>query len=195
MSVPTSWRYSRRVAHKRRHENDLAGIIRVLVDGSNQRGESQRPPDSEDAYARSLITMFPPHVDLVVVFDTDPPIGGATIRKVGRAHVVHARAGGGDDEIVHRVEVSPAGSLVISDDIELGWRVRERGGRVERNEWLRARQASGRRPASSVGQPRNPAPPASDDEHDDRPAWHPGRGATVKRGPSRKEAKRQPRRG
>ncbi len=119
----------------------LAGRTRVLVDGSNQRGPGSEPLP-EEPYARSLRALFPPSIEVVVVFDTDPPIGSGTRRIVGGVTVVHARAGGGDDAIVQRTATAPDLTLVVTNDIGLRDRVTLLGARAERNDWLRDRIAA-----------------------------------------------------
>jgi hypothetical protein len=171
----------------------LAGRTRVLVDGSNQRGPNSEPlPD--EPYARSLRALFLPSVQVVVVFDTDPPIGSATVRHVGGVTILHARAGGGDDAIVRRTADAPNQTLVVTNDTDLRGRVTLLGARAERNDWLRDRIERGRQRAPSVGRQLKRMPGvASDDEADgatDR-SWQPGRRATVKRGPGKKPPRRR----
>jgi hypothetical protein len=176
-----------------RHD-PLAGISRVVVDGSNQRGPSSEPLPEEEL-ARSLRRLFAASIEVIVVFDTDPPHGGSTVRSVGGVTVVHARAGGGDDAIVRRVADAPTVSLVVTDDAELRERVEEQGARAVRNQWLRERHGRGRASAASIGR-RVIRPPreglaGAEPDADDRPRWSPGRGATAKRGPSRRPPRRR----
>ena len=176
-----------------RHD-PLAGISRVIVDGSNQRGPSNAPLPGEEL-AATLRRLFPRSVEVVVVFDTDPPHGGSTVRSVGGVTVVHARAGGGDDAIVRRLTDPPTLSLVVTDDAELRGRVEEHGARAVRNDWLRQRRERGRASAPSIGR-RVIRPPreglaGADPDAEDRPRWSPGRGATAKRGPSHRPPRRR----
>lgn len=177
-----------------RPRDPLSGCRRLLIDGSNQRGHSADPAP-EEPFVRSLAGLFPATLELIVVFDTDPPIGAATVRTVGRVTVVHARAGGGDDAIVARVSAAPSGSLVVTDDLDLRRRVSNLGARVERNQWLSDQRQHGRLVAPSVGRrmARSPLIPdaAGDDADLERDNWQPGRGATAKRGPSRRSPKRR----
>jgi hypothetical protein len=170
----------------------LAGRSRVLVDGSNQRGPASGPLP-EEPYARSLRALFPPSVEVVVVFDTDPPIGSGTVRNVGGVTIVHARAGGGDDAIVRRTADAPNQALVVTNDIDLRDRVTLLGARAERNDWLRDRIERGRQRSPSVGRKLKRMPGVASGEEADAAdrAWHPGRGATVKRGPSKKPPRRR----
>ena len=94
----------------------LLGRTRVIVDGSNQRGPASGPLP-EEPYARSLRALFPPSVEVVVVFDTDPPIGSGTVRNVGGVTIVHARRGGGDDAVVRRASAAPHQTIVVTSDI------------------------------------------------------------------------------
>lgn len=161
----------------------LAGRSRVLVDGSNQLAPGAGQV-TEEPYAQSLRRLFPASVEVVVVFDTDPPIGSATVRNVGRVTVVHARAGGGDEAIVQRASTDPDQTLVVTNDIELRDRVTLLGAYAERNDWLQQRIQRGRQRAPSIGRQFTGSGAASDDEADSAaPSWRPGRGATVKRGP------------
>ena len=170
----------------------LAGRTRVLVDGSNQRGPYSEPlPD--EPYARSLRALFAASIEVVVVFDTDPPIGSGTFRDVGGVTIVHARAGGGDDAIVRRTAAAPNQTLVVTNDIDLRDRVTLLGARAERNDWLRDRIERGRQRAPSVGRQLIRRPDVVANEEADRASdgsWHPGRGATVKRGPRKKPPRR-----
>jgi hypothetical protein len=171
----------------------LAGRTRVLVDGSNQRGPASEPlPD--EPYARSLRALFPSSIEIMVVFDTDPPIGSGTVRNVGGVTIIHARAGGGDDAIVQRAAAAPNQTLVVTNDIDLRERVTLLGARAERNGWLRDRMERGRQRAPSIGQglSRRPDPgPDEETEADTDRSWRPGRGATVKRGPRKKPPRRR----
>jgi hypothetical protein len=176
-----------------KRQDVLAGRTRVLVDGSNQRGPNSEPlPD--EPYARSLRALFPPSIEVVVVFDTDPPIGSATVRHLSGVTILHARAGGGDDAIVRRTAAAPNQALVVTNDIDLRHRVTLLGARAERNDWLRDRIERGRQRAPSIGRPLVQRPDGVPDEEADGAtdrAWQPGRGATVKRGPSKKPPRRR----
>jgi hypothetical protein len=175
-----------------RPRDSLAGRTRLIVDGSNQRAPSSEPPP-EEVYARSLRPIFPGSIEILVVFDTDPPMGSATIRAIGGVTVIHARAGGGDDAIVRRASEMPLRTLVVTDDAELRRRIGELGAQAERNDWLRQRSERGRIASSSVGQsrrhPSSPLASQSQDDVDDRKVWRPGRKATLKRGPARRPPK------
>ena len=81
--------------------------------------------------------------------------------------------------------------LVVTDDIDLGQRVRRRGGRSAGAVWLTRRLDRGVLSAPSSGRPRPPKPVAGHgggnttdgaDDSPDRRGWQPGRGATKKTG-------------
>ena len=134
----------------RRQRDPLAGCRRLLIDGSNQRGQSAEPLP-EDVLVGSWSRLFPASVGLVAVFDNDPLIGAGTKRLIGRVPVIHARAGGGDDAIIAVLRQRPEGTVVVTDDADLRRRVTELGGRVEHDDWLRNRREHDRLVASSVG--------------------------------------------
>jgi hypothetical protein len=184
----------RPASHAGGRHDPLAGCSRVIVDGSNQRGPSNEPLPEEEL-ARSLRRLFPASVEVIAVFDTDPPHGASTLRPVGGVTVIHARAGGADDAIVRRVSGAPGLSLVVTDDAELRGRVEAQGARSVRNDWLRERRDRGRASAPSIGRrvtrPLRADPAGGDPDADERPRWSPGRGATVKRGPARRPPKRR----
>jgi hypothetical protein len=182
-----------------RHD-PLHGITRLIVDGSNQRerGAASSAPVAEEAVVPGLRAVIPIAVEVHVVFDTDPPIGAASVRSLVGVTVHHAGAGRADDAIVRLTAAQPATTLVVSDDAELRRRAVELGAQSERNGWLRERRQVRRPPTPSVGRPLRTratttgAPnDAKDAEDDVRPGWRPGRGATVKRGNPRRQAKRR----
>ena len=150
----------------------------------------------DEPYARSLRSIIPALITVVVVFDTDPPVGTSTIREVGGVTMVHARAHGGDDAIVGRVRADPDATLVVSDDIELRERVTALGASAVRNDWLRQRLDPGRPLSPSIGRGARAVasgPSRSDDPGAVEPGpWKPGRGATTKRGPGKRPRKRRP---
>jgi hypothetical protein len=118
-------------------------------------------------------------------------VGLPTVRRTGGLAMVHARAGGADDAIIKLVSGAAVGTLVVTDDVELRRRVTLLGGTAERNDWLRQRQELGRGVAPSLGQQGAPGLHQAGvdrdrSEGDDRAPWRPGRGATSKRGPSRR---------
>jgi hypothetical protein len=158
-------------------------------------------------------------VAVIVVLDGSPEHGLVARHVASGVEVRYAGRATADEAIAQLVERdfagSGAGTLVITDDIELSDIVRHSGARTARNGWLISRlerqrpaspsvgramppaigngpsrgQAAGTRPPRSprrVAGPGSRAPP--DSPADEAPPWAPGRGATRKRG----NAKRRP---
>jgi hypothetical protein len=148
----------------------LAGVERVLVDGSNLAyalgRDSRDRPDGRDARDRrdgrprpqaaivaSLRAAFPAAVRVEVVFDGlgDVALGrrGTLARAASNLFVEHAGRQSADDAIDARVADQlavdgPAGTwgiLVVTDDHELRGRVQQRGARVAGTAWLAGRLA------------------------------------------------------
>ena len=76
--------------------------------------------------------------------------------------------------------------LVVTDDRDLRARLRTKGARTAGAAWLIGRLDRG--PALGAGRPAIRVRPGAEagDTDEDRPGWKPGRGATTKRGPSRR---------
>ena len=184
-----------------RHDgrDQLRGHDRLIIDGSNQRvRDGTSEPPAETSLSGSLRALIPGAVEIHVVFDTDAPPGSGTVRRAGGVTIHHAHAGGGDDAIVRLASAAPPRTLVVTDDGELRSRLLLLGASVERNEWLQGLRQRGRPVGPSVGRPlgaRAMATGTPDDAKDaggnDRSRWRPGRGATVKRGNPRRQAKRR----
>jgi hypothetical protein len=207
----------------------LAGVERLIVDGTNVihalgRGRGPVPPASLIGRLRAVV---PAPIAIDLVFD-EPPAPGLGRRIGPGLRVHHAFDRAADDLIVGLVveaagrppdpevrsarsaraqmpAVRPAAGgrprvLVVSDDAELGRRVRRRGAATAPVAWLVGRlarpklvaPAAGRRrpPVLPAGSPAFPAGPAAPTEPDaavdDREPWRPGRGATKKRGNPRR---------
>ena len=95
--------------------------------------------------------------------------------------------------------------LVVTNDRDLGTRIRRRGARVASADWLIGRLGRTRLSAPSVGVERAPAgaagagqrgpqpnPGSSPEDAVERPGWRPGRGATTKTGNPRRRARMRP---
>jgi hypothetical protein len=206
----------------------LAGVERLIVDGTNVihvlgRGRGPVPPASLIGRLRAVV---PAPIAIDLVFD-EPPAPGLGRRIGPGLRVHHAIDRAADDLIVGLVEAAgrppgpearaarsghsqvpavrpaPGGRprvVVVSDDAELGRRVRRRGAATVPVAWLVGRlvrpklvaAAAGRRrpPVLPAGSPASPAGPAAPTELDaavdDREPWRPGRGATKKRGNPRR---------
>jgi hypothetical protein len=181
----------------------LAATVRLLVDGTNLLHTMSRRPGAAPAAALvgRLRGAIPAFIAIELVFDgpAEPGLRGERI-----ASGVSVRYSGGrtaDVVILNMVDaVRKAGDaddtaalLVVTDDRELRYEVRLRGARTAGAKWLLGRLDTGRLSSPSVGNPRpakaaKPAPKDAVDEPGDdaRAGWKPGRGATTKKGNSRK---------
>ncbi len=165
----------------------------LIVDGRNALGAMQRtrgelPPQ---ALLSRLWTVVGPRTRILVVFDGMRDGGAMMPERSSRLGVRWSRHESADDLIVRIVGDGAEGTLVATDDIDLGRRVRALGADSVRSRQLVERFAQQRPAAPSVGasRPITPAPgagPAGHGKDDpaeaDRRAWSPGRGATKKKG-------------
>jgi hypothetical protein len=179
----------------------LEGVSRLIVDGSNfthflSRSSTPTPAVALIGRLRSIV---PPGVAVMVVLDGSPEYGLVT-RQV--ASGVEVRYAGREpaDALISRLADDPspdrrAGTLVVTDDIELSGLVRRAGGRTVRNAWLADRLGRQRLSAPAPGGSSSPTPSAGrgagssagpDPDDADAPRWSPGRGATRKRGNGRR---------
>lgn len=199
----------------------VAGVERLLIDGTNllyrmaPSGQAAQPPAALIGRLRAVI---PPSTRIELVLDGAPEHGlagvrlahGLTVRHSGRSSadslldrlVADAIGSGGSAETAARLADL---LLVVTDDRELGARIRRRGARVAGADWLIGRLARTRLSAPSVGVPRAPAepggrrpnglanePPIMSEEASERAGWRPGRGATTKTGNPRRRARMRP---
>ncbi len=188
----------------------LAGTERLIVDGSNLLhaiGRGKGAPAPAATLIGRLRGVIPGPIRVELIFDGPPDHGlrgeriaaGLTVRHSGRYTadslidrlVADAIGTGGTAEAAHA-----AGSaiLVVTDDLDLGQRVRRRGSRTASARWLVGRLERGVLSAPSAGTGRAPTggrttaggrpgtPAASPNDDDDGPRWNPGRGATKKTG-------------
>ena len=157
----------------------LAGVERVLVDGSNlahalagrdaagrsRLGSAATPPPMAGVIA-ALRSTFPATVRVEVIFDGP----GAPARAATNLFVTHAGRIVADRVIEEAVEAQlradgPAGTwgiLVVTDDRELRGLVQAKGARVAGTVWLagrldRARAGLGPRPGEVSAGPRSPS--------------------------------------
>jgi hypothetical protein len=88
--------------------------------------------------------------------------------------------------------------LIVTDDRDLKYSARMRGARTAGSAWLLGRLGSGRLASPSIGNPRPPRTVAGaaggsatgdDGTESERIGWHPGRGATTKRGNPKRSPK------
>jgi hypothetical protein len=189
------------------HADPLAGTERLLVDGSNllhALGRGKGVPAPAATLVGRLRAVIPAPIRIELIFDGPPDPGlrgtriasGLTVRHSGSMSadrlierlVAEAIGTGGSPDAAH---AAGDAILVITDDIELGQRVRRRGGRSAGAVWLTRRLDRGVLSAPSSGRPRPPKPSiahggghsgAEADGDSDRRGWQPGRGATKKTG-------------
>ena len=198
------------------HADPLAGTERLLIDGSNllhALGRGKGRPAPAATLVGRLRAVIPAPIRIELIFDGPPDRGlhgtriasGLTVRHSGSMSadrlierlVAEAIGTGGTPDAAH---AAGDAILVITDDIELGQRVRRRGGRSAGAVWLTRRLDRGVLSAPSAGRPRPSKPTAGhggaggEDGRDadlDRRGWQPGRGATKKTGnPKRGRAPR-----
>lgn len=180
-----------------RPRDPLANTTRLVVDGTNllyalSRGPERQPPAALIGRLRAII---PAAIEIELVFDGPPERGLRGERIASGVRVRYSGARSADAVILTLVEEAAfagpeatSGLLVVTDDRDLRNRLRVRGARSAGADWLIGRLERGKLAAPSSGNRRPPASGATPD--DDRPGWTPGRGATVKRGPSRRSGKR-----
>jgi len=189
------------------HADPLAGTERMIIDGSNllhALGRGKGRPAPAATLVGRLRAVIPAPIRIELIFDGPPDRGlhgtriasGLTVRHSGSMSadrlierlVAEAIGTGGTPDAAH---AAGDAILVITDDIELGQRVRRRGGRSAGAVWLTRRLDRGVLSAPSAGRPRPPRPTAGhgvagggdDPDADlDRRGWQPGRGATKKTG-------------
>ena len=171
-----------------------------------------RCPFPRAALIGRLRAVVPPGVAITVVLDGSPEHGLVARHIASGVEVRYSGRFTADDLIARLLDghgPEAAGTLVVTDDIELGQAVRRFGGRTARTGWLIGKLERQRLVAPTAGRPglvpqagstigqgrrsgsnqgagagadgaANPADPDGPE-----PArWAPGRGATRKRGPS-----------
>jgi predicted RNA-binding protein with PIN domain len=175
------------------HPDPLASAARLIVDGRNVLGAMRRaggdvPPQ---ALIGRLWTIVGAQTGIVVVFDGRRDAGAIVPERSPRLLVRWSGAESADDLIVRIAADGPDQTVVVTDDIELGSRVRTLGATSFRSSALLERFARQRQTAPGVGHGRPPTPgptaggggaAGKGDDGPDRVAWKPGRGATRKTG-------------
>jgi hypothetical protein len=192
--------------------NPLANTERLLVDGTNllhslSRAPGAAPPATLIGRLRAVV---PAPVAIELVFDGPPERGLRGERIASGTSVRYGGPRSADAVILALIDDvrmvdgpdGTAGLLVVTDDRDLRHESRLRGARTAGSAWLLGRLAGGRLSSASIGNPRPPRPsprsaPAEteasrsdgDPAETDRVGWQPGRGATTKRGNSRRAPK------
>ena len=186
----------------------LAATRRLVVDGTNllhamRRSAGAAPPAALIGRLRAVV---PGDIAIELVFDGPAEPGLRGERIAAGTQVRYGGARSADAVILALIDdarradgpASTAGLLVVTDDRDLRHGARVRGARTAGSAWLLGRLASGRLAPGSIGNARPPrwasvgaagataGERGSDDDDPDRPRWHPGRGATTKRGNPRR---------
>ena len=174
----------------------LDGIARLLIDGNNLLHRVSGVVD--DGAIRLLLARLtnamPPTVETIVMFDGHAAAGTDRRQRVRRGLEIHHAGSLSADEallnIVRDMAASDrAGVVLVTDDRSLTDKGRHLGARTRRLDWLEL-LLSGPSPntaTAGIGRKGIKPPPAAEAE---REPWHPGRGATTKRG-NPKRAKRE----
>ena len=176
------------------HPDPFLGADLFIVDGRNVLGAMRREGGELPAQAliARLWTAVGTKTRIVVVFDGIRDGGAIVPERSSRLAVRWSRHESADDVIVRMVADAPHGTLVATDDIELGQRARALGAATVRSRQLVERFARQHTAAPSVGAAKPPRPTAAQtaeaarDDEPARPAWKPGRGATRKTGNPRR---------
>lgn len=190
----------------------LAATQRLLVDGTNLLFSLSRTSGAAPAAALigRLRAIIPAHVTIELIFD-GPPERGLRNERIAAGTVVRYGGARSADAVILtiiedvRMLDGPDGTatlLIVTDDRDLKYGARMRGARTAGSAWLLGRLGSGRLSSPSIGNPR-PARRAgatggaagaagagaggahgtdADGDESERVGWHPGRGATTKRG-------------
>lgn len=182
----------------RQPADPLVGTTRLVVDGTNLLHALARAggPLPAVAVTGRLRALVPAGVVVTLVLDGGPAPGGVERRLTSGIEVRYSGRRSADALIADLVAGAGEGVLVVTDDYELGGRVRAAGARSVRTGWLAERLARQRLEAPAAGRPRaplpgtgtggagsgNPAHGAADDVDEGARRWKPGRGATKKTG-------------
>ncbi len=191
------------------HADPLAGTERLLIDGSNllhALGRGKGVPAPAATLVGRLRAIIPAPIRIELIFD-GPPDPGLRGTRIASGLTVRHSGSMSADRLIERLLAEAIGTggtpdaahaagdaiLVVTDDIELGQRVRRRGGRSAGAVWLTRRLDRGVLSAPSAGRPRPPTPTSwhgaqshVEGEDAERPGWKPGRGATKKTGNPRR---------
>lgn len=122
----------------------------LLIDGNNLLHSLPRSERSR-ADVRHLVLEAVRHerLQVTVVFDGPPPDGSPNVEHLGRVTVRYSGSSSADDVILRALPEGYRASewAVVTDDRELGNRIRDRGGRVlSLGEWHSRRPRPSRRP-------------------------------------------------
>jgi hypothetical protein len=170
-----------------RPPDPLAGITRLLVDGTNLlhalgRADGPLPPAAVIGRLRALV---PAGVEATVVLDGTPAPGAIDRRLTSGIEVRYSGRRPADALLVDLAGMAPEMTLIVTDDNDLATSLRRFGARTVRTGWLAERLGRQRLESPAAGRPKPPAGrpvETTGDEEPPRPGWRPGRGATKKTG-------------
>jgi len=170
-----------------RPPDPLAGITRLLVDGTNLlhalgRAAGPLPPAAVIGRLRALV---PAGVAATVVLDGTPAPGAIDRRLTSGIEVRYSGRRPADALLVDLAGMAPETTLIVTDDNELATSLRRFGARTVRTGWLADRLGRQRLESPAAGRPKPPVGRPAEttgDEEPPRPGWRPGRGATKKTG-------------
>ena len=156
------WPHSDRAAYDgrvARPHDPLAGVDRVLVDGSNlayaiRRGAAPVPATALISRLRAAI---PAHMAIEIVFDGPPEPGLRGVRIASGVTVRHAGYRTADDLLLDLAR--PVGDLVVTDDRGLRDALGGRGASTAGTDWLIRRFERPRHSSPTIGNRRAPARP------------------------------------
>jgi hypothetical protein len=182
-----------------RPKDPLAQTTRLIIDGKNLLHAITSRADRAPAAALigRVRGVVPGHIAIDLVFD-GPAETHLRGERIAAGIRVRYSGGRSADSLILTLadEVAAEGGpgatnevLVVTDDRDLRHRLRIRGARSAGADWLIGRLERPRLAAASAGNPRPPRTPQQ--PGDDDPGWRPGRGATTKRGPSKRRPKSQ----
>jgi predicted RNA-binding protein with PIN domain len=125
-------------------------MMPLLIDGNNLLHSLPRSERSRaDVRQRVLEMVRHERFQITVVFDGPPPHGSPKVEHLGRVTVRYSDSSTADDVILRVLPDGPRASewIVVTDDRELGNRVRDRGGLVRSlGEWHGRRPRPPRQP-------------------------------------------------
>jgi hypothetical protein len=170
-----------------RAPDPLAGITRLLVDGTNLlhalgRADGPLPPAAVIGRLRALV---PAGISATVVLDGTPAPGAIDRRVSSGIEVRYSGRRPADALLVDLAGMAPGTTLIVTDDNELASSLRRTGARTVRTGWMADQLGRQRLEAPAAGRPKPPLPRVAEpsgDEERPRPGWRPGRGATKKTG-------------
>ena len=175
----------------------FAAIEVLLIDGNNllHRRAGSADPAALRGLLPRLAAAIPEDVATTVMLDGHSAPGSGRTQRVRRGFEIrHAGSRSADDALFDIVRATSPGSramtTVVTDDRPLSDRVRHLGAHTQRLAWLEQALGTGASGGVGIGGGRRPRDVTTPQEtpDDERVPWHPGRGATRKRGNPRRQA-------